>query len=637
MVFDLTIWYSTTMLKRFFESKYLPWILGVVAVVVMLPALKTGLMMDDLIQRFPQLKPSQIPPGLDRTGAVPDHPGQLSTVLSETFGFPRDREHWKMGRNYGLLPWWLSDETRCSLWRPLTALTHWIDYRLFPDSPVLMHAHSIAWFAAIVFLAAMMYCKIIGPTWIAGLAALMFVLDSNTYFPVMFVANRGFLIALCFGLLCFYAHYKWRTTNSTPAACLSVIFFSLSLLSNEAGVSTFAFILAYALVLDNASWSKRLLSLLPAILTIVIWRIVYQSLGYGVSGIGEAYLDPGHEPLKFLYHLPAYITAIIAGQLSSLPPDIMMGFNSQWFWNIALFYAVFAAAAVLLLLPLIRKNTLTRFWFAVMVFAAVPIVAAPAGKNLGFVAIGAYGLIAVFAACLINQEWLQTSHFWKCLAWILCIILLVAHIPLAAFSRYAVLKVAPATLNILANPAGLNDTLLSSDSRVVIVNAPCQLAVCVMPFNAAYYGRPIPQSIQALASAYTALEIKRTDDKTLVITSKETNIFTSGQNSPLHFSHFFAIADRLFFNSRMFEKNRRSVLERMTVEILSLDDNNLPRELAFTFDVPLEHTEFCWLQFNWKTFSYEPFALPEPGETVTTQGPPFIHFRNAASFLLGGR
>jgi hypothetical protein len=503
-----------------------------------------------------------------------------------------------------------------------------------------MHAHNIAWFTTIVFLATVMYRKIIGPTWVAGLAALMFVLDSNTYLPVMFVANRGFIIALCFGLLCFYAYHKWRTENSTPAALMSVLFLALSLLSNEAGVSTFAFILAYALVLDNASWPKRFLSLLPAILTVVIWRIVYHSLGYGVFGFGEGYLDPGHEPLKFLVHLPVYMIAIIAGQLSSLPPDRMMGFNNHWLMNIFLFYVVFTAAAILLLIPAVWKNRLVRFWFAVMIFAAIPVVAAPMSKNFGFVAIGAYGLIVVFAASIFGkQSGLPGFSLYKYPARILCIMLLIAHIPLAALSRYATPKFAPVILGILANPNGLSKIPLSDDSRVVIVNAPLQFSVCVMPFNAAYYGRAVPQSIHTLAFAYTVLEIKRIDDKTLVITSKETNIFTSAQSNVIHFSNFCALADRLFLSSRMFEKNRRFVLEGMTVEILELDDHHLPRKLAFTFDVPLEDNAFCWLQFNWKTFSYEPFNLPEPGEIVTTQGPSAnsFHFCKEMRFLLGGR
>ena len=225
------------MLKRILESRYLPWAVAVIAIVVMLPAVKTGLVMDDLAQRPPQLPPSQIPPELFHTGGVPDNPGRLSTVMFDLFAFPRDRNHWKRARNYGILPWWLSDNTKCSLWRPFTSITHWVDYRLYPDWPALMHIHNILWYAAIVFLAAIVYRKIIGPTWVAGLAALMYVLDSNTYFPVMFAANRGFLIALCFGLLCFLNHRRWRMEHSKSAAILSFVFFALSLSANEAGVS----------------------------------------------------------------------------------------------------------------------------------------------------------------------------------------------------------------------------------------------------------------------------------------------------------------------------------------------------------------------------------------------------------------
>lgn len=626
------------MLKRILESRYLPWAVLVIAIVVMLPAVNTGLVMDDIAQRFPQLPSAQIPPGLSRTGGVPDNPGKLSTVMSDLFAFPRDRELWKLAKNYGILPWWLSDDTKCSLWRPLTSITHWLDYQMYPDSPALMHIHNIAWYAAIVFLAAVIYRKIIGPIWAAGLAAGMYVLDSNTYFPVMFVANRGFLIALCFGLLCFLAHRRWRIEHSKSAAFLSFVFFALSLAANEAGVSTFAFILAYALVLDNASWPKRLLSLLPAIAIIITWRIIYNQLGYGTSGIGAMYIDPGHEPLKFLYYLPGYITAIIAGQLSAVPPDAMMSFNMRIFVWFFLFYILFAAVAIVLLLPLVWKNRMARFWFAVMLFAAIPVAAAPSGKNFGFVAIGAFGLIAVFTACVFDkQDRLSRLSFYEYPAYIFCIVLLIAHIPGAVVRRYTVTKTAPALLRFVSNPNGLKDVSLSQDSRVVIVNAPSLLSVCAIPFNAAYCERPIPQSIHALGFAYTALEVTRPDDKTLVVKSKESNIFTANQSSPLHFCHVFAVADMLFYNAGMFEINRTYILEGMTIRILDLDEKHLPCELSFVFDAPLEDKDFCWLQFNWMTFSYEPFTLPKPGETVSTQGPPTVAFRNAAKFLLRGR
>jgi hypothetical protein len=618
--------FSAKNVKRFLESKHLPLVLGIFAVLIMLPVLKNGLAMDDLAQRIPQLEPSQIQPALYKTGMVPEKTGELSTVLFETFGFPRDRTRWELARNYGILPWWIPPESKSSLWRPFSAFIHWVDYRIFPDSPVLMHAHNLVWFGVVVLLASLIYRQMLGPAWIAGLAALMFVLDKNTYFPVMFVANRGFFIALCFGLLCFAMHHKWRSTKSVFAAVLSVIFLALSVLSNEAGVSTFAFILAYALVLDKSSRSKRFLSLLPAVLLIIVWRVIYQSLGYGISGLGTAYLDPGQEPLRFLYHLPGYVIAVIAGQLSALPPEVMFGLEPKYFNIFFVFYLCFTAVSMYFFLPVIRRNTIARFWFAVMLFAAIPVSTVPSSKNFGFMAVGAFGFIAVF----VNEFIKSRSP-----ARIFCIILLVAHIPLSVTSRLFSAIAMPAGLTAMANPGGLRNISLTNDTDVVIVNAPAQINAATIPSNADYYGRmPVPNSVRALAFAYTALEIKRIDEKSLMFRSKEDNIFTPDQSGPAHFSRIFAMFDRFFYNNRTFEKNRRFVLEGMTVEVLALDDKNLPKEIVFTFDVPLEHERFCWLQFNWQKFLYEPFKLPEIGGTVITKGPEGVRFPGRGRFLL---
>ena len=178
----------------------------------MLPALKTGLFWDDLPQRAVELKPGQLPPRMHETGNPADS-GSFSTVLRDLF-FNRNPEDMALMKNYGMLPWWTPDNIRLSLWRPVTAFTHWLDYRLFPDSPMLMHAHNIAWFAAIVFLVTIVYRKLMGTGWVAGLAALLFLLDGNTYFPVAFVANRGFMLSLFFGLLCLYEHHQWRSAKS---------------------------------------------------------------------------------------------------------------------------------------------------------------------------------------------------------------------------------------------------------------------------------------------------------------------------------------------------------------------------------------------------------------------------------------
>ena len=143
---------------------------------VMLPALKTGLVADDLMQRSVELRPSQLPARMHETGNPADS-GSLSTVLFDLFGLNRNPQSMALMKNYGTLPWWTPDDLKLSLCRPVAAFTHWLDYRLFPDSPALMHAHNIAWFAVVVFLLTIVYRKLMGAGWAAGLAALLFLLD----------------------------------------------------------------------------------------------------------------------------------------------------------------------------------------------------------------------------------------------------------------------------------------------------------------------------------------------------------------------------------------------------------------------------------------------------------------------------
>ena len=148
---------------------------------------------------------------------VPSDSGSFSSVLFNLFGLSRDPQSLVTMKRYGVLPWWTPNDCRLSLCRPVAALTHWLDYRLFPDSPALMHAHNIAWFAALIFLATVVYRELMGAGWAAGLAGLLFLLDGNTYFPAAFVANRGYFLGLCFGLLCLHQHHQWRSTKSAGA------------------------------------------------------------------------------------------------------------------------------------------------------------------------------------------------------------------------------------------------------------------------------------------------------------------------------------------------------------------------------------------------------------------------------------
>ena len=68
--------------------------------------------------------------------------------------------------------------------------------------------------ALIVFVGlinvALLYRRILGPTWVAGLAALLYAIDEAHAAPAAYIANRNALIATCFGVLCLLCFARAR-------------------------------------------------------------------------------------------------------------------------------------------------------------------------------------------------------------------------------------------------------------------------------------------------------------------------------------------------------------------------------------------------------------------------------------------
>jgi hypothetical protein len=611
--------------KRFLSHRYLPAALAIGAILVMLPVLKTGLVLDDLPERAVELRPSQLPPRMHETGNPADS-GSFSTVLCDLFnaGFFRDPRCMALAKNYGILPWWTPCNLRIGLWRPLTAFTHWLDYRLFPDSPVLMHAHNIAWFAAIVFLLTIVYRKLMGTGWAAGLAALLFLLDGNTYFPVMFVANRGFMLSLFFGLLCLYEHHQWRSAKSRSGCVLSTLFLALSLFANEGGASTFAFILAYALVLEAGSFRNRALTVLPSILVIVLWRTIYTLSGFGVFHWG-LYIDPANDPLEFGREVIPRAMVLLGGQLTGVAPDFLFAVNPLLQPKVTALYWASVVAALVVFLPWVRRDKTAAFWFAVMMLAAIPAATVvPTSKNLGFVAVGAYGLIASFVAGLITRpsrlpEWLA----YRILAWVACVLLILAHVPGAIAGRVAMVETAPFLFAGTTRLNALGDSPNMEDKNVIIVNEPCPLALVYAPSYIAYHHQTLPKTMRALVPGCTSFDVQRTDDKTLVIQSQAPDIFSCDNVGPIHGVYVCRTANLLLGKPKC-KKGDRYDLGGLTVEVLESDASDLPSRVAFRFDTSLDSPDFHWLQFDRRTQSYQPFKIPAIGQSVTLPGPRYV-------------
>jgi hypothetical protein len=613
-----TVIWTVDFLKKILTHHQLPIILASAAVVFMLPVLKLGLFADDLPQRAVELRPDQMPPQMTETGNPADC-GKFSTVLFDLFGFSRNSQTVAVMKSYGTLPWWTPDDLRLCLCRPVAALTHWMDYRLFPGSPALMHAHNIAWFAAVVLAVTMVYRKLMGAGWAAGLAALLFLLDSNSYLPAAFVANRGYFLALFFGLLCLYEHHQWRSTKSRAAMFLSALFLALSILGEESGVSMFAFILAYALVLETGNIRRRALAILPSVIVITVWWIAYKLSGYGLTHVG-IYIDPAQQPLEFLEALVPRSLILLGSQLSTVPPEIFFIIKPSLYPLVTALFGIVAIAALLIFLPWVRRDKMIAFWFVAMILAVIPeAVLLPLSKNIGYIAIAAFGLVASFIAGVFNRPgWLLERRGCRIAASIACVLLLLIHVPVAMAKRIIVVEAE--AIGFAWASRGSNERPNLENKNLIVINHPVSLESYYTPGYAAYYHWSLPKTLHVLAPACTSLEVQRTDDRTLVIQSRDSNIFSCDDLGPVHIAYALNAADHLVLGGQ-YKKGDHHPLKGLTVEILEVDESRQPSRVAFHFDNPLDAPDFRWLWFNWRTHSIEPFEMPAIGQTVTLPGP----------------
>ena len=369
--------------RPWFENPRHPLQLALLAFLLTSPALTAGWIIDDYYHRA-------------ALQALPDLP-ELARSPAEMFAFVGDR--WTMPS--AALPWWSDAQLRLAFFRPVTGLTHWLDLRLWPDSAPLMHAQSLLWLALLVFLAARLYRQLSPfaptvPLGVAGLAGLLFALDHGHAVPAAWIANRNALLAAAFSLAALTSYDRHRREAWAPGAWWTPLLLLAGVLSGEGAVGCGAYLLAYALLLDQGPLRSRLWALAPSTLVGVVWWLTYKWMGYGASH-STVYIDPGTQPDRFLGALLERIPVLLWGQWSFPPADVYNALSQQaaaW----ALGGAVaFTVLLLWLLTPLLKESALARFYGAGMLLSMVPACATfPAMRLLVLPSFGAMGLMALF-------------------------------------------------------------------------------------------------------------------------------------------------------------------------------------------------------------------------------------------------
>jgi hypothetical protein len=325
----------------------------------------------------------------------------------------------------------------------------------------------------------------------------------------------------------------------------------------------------------------------------------------------------------FLKNLAPRANGLLGGQLTGVPPELALGLNPQLRTLFALGFVLFNLLCATVFLRLLRRDRVARFWAAVMMLGLVPAATvAPLSKNLGFVAVGAFGLVAAFLVRFaIPQE--RASGTWpvRTLAWFAAVWLVLAHIPAALAARVGLALASPYIPAVTERVCALEYAAQIGDRDVVVINEP-GMVTTEIPFDRAYRGLPLPRSIRVLVPGSVRFEVKRADASTLILTAKERDLFDCPALGPVHLAYVCKAANELLLGGRTPKLGERVTCSGFQAEVLDLSPRGLPCSVAFRFDGPLESQGRVWLFVDWHRFKHAPFVLPEIGQTIEIAAAP---------------
>lgn len=565
-------------------DRRVPMVVAILAAIAMLP-LSGGWQMDDYFQRVTLLGYGDARP--------------INTFIQYI-----DRAHNLSQMDFGTMPWWGSPDLHQAFLRYASTLTMMLDYRLWPNHPALMHLHSLLWLAAAVLVAALLYREVMGATWVAGLAALMYAIDGAHAVPAAYLANRNALIACCFGFLSVLGFVRWRKHGHARTRWLSVLMLALALSAGEMGLATMAYLFSYALTVDEDGIRARLMRLLPHGAVLAAWALIYKLGNFGSQGSGF-YLDPLHDPLGFTGSFCQRAAFLLMGQWSPLPAEMSMAnaHGTSAFLHMSVFSFAIAAIVAVLFIPLILRDRVARFWGLGALLSLIPIGAVgPENRLLGFVGLGSMALLAQLTQFLFARSSVApVPRVWKGFAWAATLLLLIIHLVAAPFLGIVRLAYqADASSRMTRAMASVPGDSRIASQDLVLINPPdhIYLVSAIWAVNLLEH-RPMPRHMRALSTGGT-LEVTRVGPRSL-------RVRFPGGFFPTAFSRFVRSPNDRFSPRQHLE------LPGISITLEALDARGDPAQVLYEFPLPLEDPSLRWMR--WHDGVYVPWTPPAVGNT----------------------
>ena len=571
-------------------SPRLPLFLGLLSMALASPSLFIGFHLDDFIHRYC---------GLELPGSREICPSYLSffTIVP---GVPR-LTHKLM--EDGFVPWWANERLRIAFLRPVTSFTHRLDYILFPNSPFLMHLHSMLWLGGAVYAATLLYRRVLGVGAVSAGAAFAFAVDHVHAMPVAWIANRNALVGAFFGTAALVVYVESRNRRSPRLAALGVPCLIIGLLGGEIALGAWAYLLAHALILDDAPVSERLRALLPYFVATVAWRLAYNWMGFGAAG-SSLYIDPVAEPVVFLRVLPERIPLLLLGTFGIPPAEAAFFVSHQLAALVAVGSASFAVFLGVAVWAIIRFQRVVRFWMVGTLFALVPACAAlPHNRLLYFPSLGAIGVLAGFVEAfraadprLPGGAWGLTARAFTTLSAGLHTFVSPILLPLLTMEIMATRMITDEAV-----PSAYAELSDPPRQELVLVTAPEYYSGTFPRLMARLDHRPEMQRQRLLSIGPVAIDARRLDAHRLELT------YEGGLLAP--------ILTRLYRGRNdPFSPGDRVELDGLDIEVTRVTDDGRPLVAVFTFEKPLDSPGLCWVV--WQKDHFARFAPPSADGAV---------------------
>lgn len=583
---------------RFLSSRWCIPVSALIGMLLVLPAMNMGLLGDDYLH-WALL-----------TGHAPANhqPGSFFGLFTFADGSPQANQAMI---DSGQLVWWANAHLRIAFWRPLAELSQWLDYRLWPDSPVLMHVHNLLLYGLMILLVGKLFGELAPhDKRQTNLATVLFAGNMLHVFAVAWLASRNQMLCGLLLVLTLLAYHRWRQGLGLVWGVAAAALMAVGLVSAEAGIQTAGYLGAYAIFYeaghgDDKPLLKRLLPLLPFVVIVLVWKAVHSHLGYGSFG-SPGYVDPtsgaGRFAATVLLRLPVLMVAQWLG-ISSLMFE-------QLDRPIQLMYAGGATALLLGLFWLIYRlgalrTPLARFYLAGAIWSLMPACAGyPFDRLTVNSDIGASGLLAM----VLLTVWAQRKQL---VGWgpgaLKYALLFVGFIHLVVFP---IGKVGTSVMMKPLTEAGedmaalaLPDAQPGQHERFLLINPPPSgESVYYFPLTRRYHGRVNPDAMMALGPNNQAMTLTRVDAHSLrldVPTGFKGTITRDVRSDP------FKVGDTV----RMGE---------VTVQVEAVNDKGWPRTVLYVFPDDLQGAH--WRLFAWGDKGVQQVQAPGLGQAMALSG-----------------